>query len=57
MIYIAEWEESDQFECLINADSEEEALAKLKRGEIIEGSQDSDPGDGAMKKIRISPKE
>jgi len=53
MEYKVEWTELWTGWANVEAESEEEAIAKAKRGEIIEGTQDSDPGNTDPKSFNI----
>lgn len=50
--YLVEWTERTPHWCRVEAISEEEAMSKMVLDEIIEGSQDSDPGSMDNRTIR-----
>jgi len=44
MIYTVYWEEKTKRQVSVEAEEEEEAIKKAKCGDVIEGTQDSEPG-------------
>jgi hypothetical protein len=43
-VYLVEWVERITGFARVQAADEDEAVAKARRGEVVEGSQDSEPG-------------
>jgi len=50
--YHVEWIERIPVWCVVEAESEEEAIEKKLAGEVIEGTQDSEPGRMDRRTIR-----
>jgi hypothetical protein len=53
MRYVVEWIERCPQWAEVEADSEEEALEKGKRGDFIENTRDSEPGHEDMRTYRV----
>ena len=53
MIYTVMHKEKDPHWANVEAESEAEAIEKAKRGDIIEGTQDSEPGEPDMRSFRV----
>lgn len=51
--YKVEWKERTERWALVDAATEEEAVEKAKCGEVVEGSQDSDPGKMDKRTVRV----
>lgn len=52
--FVVEWIERTPRWADVDADSEADAIVKAKRGEVVEGSQDSEPGTMDRRSVRIS---
>ncbi len=53
MEYVVEFIVKSPHWVTVEAETKEEAIEKAKRGDIIEGSQDSEPGDADRKTYRV----
>jgi len=53
MQYVVNWIERCPRWASVEAESEDEAIQKAKRGEVIDGTQDGEPGDADLRTYRI----